>query len=276
MRHSDLTASARVVLTLTPPIFNLQSKTPSATTPTTCTSISTFIIASYLLPPSLDYPASSLTRFNQIVRAEMAAITSRPMPSTDDWVFVPDNTHIFGAGGSKASTVEVRPASTHPFTSRLRPNSPCALPYLALAAGEPRHEVASSCAGRPRRSARCGRSSSILLAGRHGRSTGLPTFAPLCWRSAAMIVSSALTANTRTVLRFLSNRCTCSFLSFIPSWGLLNTPPLQHAHTGTRPLPHSLSSPSRRLSLVSALRTLNAPSAFALRIRSQSSIRHSQ
>lgn len=118
----------------------------------------------------------------------MAAITSRPMPSTDDWVFVPDNTHIFGAGGSKASTVEVCPASTHPFTSRLRPDSPCAIPYLRLAVGEPRHEIAPSCAGRPRRSARRGRASSTFLASRHGRSTGLPTFAPLRWRSAAMIV----------------------------------------------------------------------------------------
>ncbi|KAL7413536.1 Bestrophin, RFP-TM, chloride channel-domain-containing protein [Mrakia frigida] len=58
-------------------------------------------------PFGFDRNDLDLDLFNNIVRAEFAAITSRPMPPPEEWIFCPANTSLFGENGTSSSAIQL-------------------------------------------------------------------------------------------------------------------------------------------------------------------------
>ncbi|KAL7413513.1 Bestrophin, RFP-TM, chloride channel-domain-containing protein [Mrakia frigida] len=59
-------------------------------------------------PFGFDRNDLNLDLFNGLLRAELAAITSRPSPTPEEWVFTHQNDSIFGEGGSSFSAVQLQ------------------------------------------------------------------------------------------------------------------------------------------------------------------------
>jgi hypothetical protein len=57
---------------------------------------------------SFDKNDLNLDQFNHLVRAELAAITSRPAPNPEEWVFVDENDTLFGNSGTSYSAVQMQ------------------------------------------------------------------------------------------------------------------------------------------------------------------------